>query len=74
MIVAKSLEGDYRPEHLFALRQSLLDIVSIRGSLRSRPGTRTEMRVSSANGAPSRCRREPRCVFINGQATSRHLI
>jgi len=22
-VVAKSLEGDYRPEHLFALRQSL---------------------------------------------------
>jgi hypothetical protein len=22
-VIAKSLEGDYRPEHLFALRQSL---------------------------------------------------
>jgi transposase len=70
--VAKSLEGDYRPEHLFALRQSLIGYrfyqkliaeVDVELQLRMRELPRAE-------GAPARCSRSRMTAARTGRFAS----
>jgi hypothetical protein len=71
--VAKSLEGDYRPEHIFALRQSLAAYATISNWCWKRIS-----RFSSrwSNWRPQtthwpRCRSEPSACHTNDRGTSR---
>ena len=60
--MAKSLEGDYRPEHLFALRQSLVGYRFYQ-TLISEVDQELEVNGESFHAPrerPSRCRRGPR--------------
>src|SRR5580700_437133 len=74
--VAKSLEGDYREEHLFALRQSLVGYRFYQTLIAE---VDQELELKCANfhallAAPSKCRLEPRHAFIGVPTTSRHSI
>ena len=70
--VAKSLEGDYRPEHLFALRQSLAAYRFYK-QLMADVDLELEQKMRElprAEDAPNKRHLEPRSGSINAQATS----
>jgi transposase len=74
--VAKSLEGDYRVEPLFALRQSL-DAYRFYQRLMAEADQELELRCKNFHVPKERPRKgplEPKNVSISAQATSQRLI
>jgi transposase len=71
--VAKSLEGDYRPEHIFALRQSLAAYRYYQQLVleTDQEIQRQMVELEAAGNALARCRSEPSACHTNDRGTNR---